>query len=131
MPHPCPHHCPPGRSGPAVLAVLAVIAAAALARPVVHAAELALEVAAITAGAVLGLAAVAAVVAVTVTARRRRARVYPVAGRTVREVPAARVRVIEPPRRLPADELLSAEGRPRRRWAASAVQAARRRADRR
>lgn len=98
MPHPCPHHCPPERGGVAVLAVLAVIAAAVLARPVVHAAETVLEVAAITAGAVLGVAAAGAVVWAVVAARRRRGRPYPLAGRPVRSLPAAGVRPIEPPR---------------------------------
>ncbi len=85
-----------------MLVVLAVIAAAALARPVIHAAVTALEVAAITAGAVLGLAAVAAVAWAVVVVRRRQLgrRVYPLAARTAREVPAARVRVIEPPRQV-------------------------------
>ena len=71
MPQTCPNHCPPERGGVAVLVVLAVVLAAALARPVVHAAEPVLEVAAITAGVVLGLAVAAGVVALAVTARRR------------------------------------------------------------
>ena len=40
MPHPCPHHCPKGTGGgAAALLVLALIAAAAIARPAVRAAD--------------------------------------------------------------------------------------------
>jgi hypothetical protein len=61
MPHPCPHHCPSGSGGgAAVLVVLAVIVIAAAARPVVHAAELAAEVALIIAASIAGLAVTAA-----------------------------------------------------------------------
>lgn len=99
MPQVCHKHCPPGRGGTAaaVLAVLAVIIAATLARPVVHAAEAALEVAAITAGAVLGVAVAAGAVALAVTARRRAApRVYPLTARTAQRLSAPRMPAIEP-----------------------------------
>lgn len=54
MPHPCPHHCPPeggGGRGAAVLVVVLAVLAAAVAGPVIHAAEVALQIVLITAGA--------------------------------------------------------------------------------
>jgi hypothetical protein len=88
MPHPCPHHCPPERGrGAAVLAALAVLAVivAATARPVVHAAEDVLEVAAITAAVlVVGLVAV-----VVVWRARRRPHALPVACQAPQALPAA------------------------------------------
>jgi hypothetical protein len=49
MPHPCLHHCPPGRGGgaAALAALVVLVVIAVTARAVVHAAELVLEVAAI------------------------------------------------------------------------------------
>ena len=73
MPHPCPHHCPPERGGrglAALAAIIALVIAAAAARPAVRAAETALQVAAITIGAVLALAALGAVAWVAVAVRR-------------------------------------------------------------
>jgi hypothetical protein len=109
MPHPCPHHCPPERGGRglAVLAALAlVVIGAAAARPVVHAAETVLEVAAITLGIVAGMAAAGAVTWLAVAARRRQAQARPlpagqaraIAARTARELPPGQARAIEPPR---------------------------------
>jgi hypothetical protein len=100
MPHPCPHHCPPERGrGLAVAAVVAVVViASAAARPVVHAAETVLEVAAITAGAVLGLAAVAVVAIVVTRARRGQRQAYTLTGRVVRQLPASQGLAIDPPR---------------------------------
>lgn len=76
MPHPCPHHCPKGTGGGAaallVLAAVAVIAATA--RAVIHAAELVLEVTAIAAASVTGLAAVGGVAYVVLRAHCRQAR---------------------------------------------------------
>jgi hypothetical protein len=57
MPHPCPHHCPKNRRGAgAVLLFLAAAVVAASAHVAVHAAEIALEIAVITAASVLGRA---------------------------------------------------------------------------
>lgn len=104
MPHPCPHHCPPGRSGgAAVLVVLAVVVIAAIARPVVHAAEVALEVAAIVLGCAAALA-VAAGVAYTAwrvhrwQARNRQA--IPNHAPTAQPLSGPRRPAIEVPRRV-------------------------------
>jgi hypothetical protein len=64
----------------------------------VHAAETALEVVAITIGAVLGLAAVAAVAWVIVAVRRRPPGRRAITAWTVRALPPGQAREIEPPR---------------------------------
>jgi hypothetical protein len=92
MPHPCPHHCPPERGGKAVLVLLAVIAAAALARPAAQIAVTVLEVAAITVGVILGLTAVAA--AITLAIRRRASQTYALGPRAMRVIPPAQHRAI-------------------------------------
>ena len=79
MPHPCPHHRPPeGGGGLAAAAGVLFLIGAAIARPVIHAAEIALEIVIITAGclAVAGLVTVAAVLAL----RLRRTRALPRGG---------------------------------------------------
>lgn len=120
MPHPCPHHCPPGRgqSTAALVAfvVLAVIIAAA-ARAIVHAAELVLEVAAIAVTSAVVLAVFGGVAYIAVRARRSRPNGItpgsfpaPVARRGVQAVSAPRRRAIEAPRANLADlEDLAAE----------------------
>jgi hypothetical protein len=81
-----------------VLAVLGavVIVDAAAARPVVHAAETALVVAAITVGAVLGLAAVTAVAWIVMAIRRRQSERSAIAAWTVGAPPPGQAPVIEP-----------------------------------
>ena len=101
MPHPCPHHCPGGRGGVPLLAVLAVVVSAVLARPVVHAAETVLEVAAITVGIAADLAVAAAAVLLAVRARHRAALPgHPLTARTAQRLSVPRPRAIEPPPRI-------------------------------
>jgi hypothetical protein len=108
MPHPCPHHCPPERGGrglAALTAIIALVIAAVAARPAVRAAETALEVAAITIGAVLALGAIAAVAWVAVAVRRhelerRQARPATIAGPVIHHLPDRQAGAIEPPRRV-------------------------------
>jgi len=70
----CHEHCPGGGGGGlAVLVVVAVVLAAAVARPVVHAAEIALEIVLITAASVTGLTLTAATVYAALRVRRWRA----------------------------------------------------------
>lgn len=117
MPHPCPHHCPPGRSGAAALVALVVLVViAAAARPVVHGAELVLEVAAIAVTSAVVLAVLGGVAYVAVRARRSRAnRVTPalptpVASRESQALSAPQRRAIEAPRPGLADlKALAAE----------------------
>jgi hypothetical protein len=73
----CPGlHCPGcgHGGGGAALVVLATVILAAIARPVVHAAETVLEVALIVAGAILGLAALGGTAYAAVRLRRWHAR---------------------------------------------------------
>jgi hypothetical protein len=108
MPHPCPHHCPPERGGrglAALAAIIALVIAAAAARPAVRAAETALQVAAITIGAVLALAALGAVAWVAVAVRRHeleRRQAWPatIAGRVAHQLQDWQAEAIEPPRRV-------------------------------
>lgn len=101
MPHPCPHHCPPKGGGGASLAVAAgvLVLAAAVAGPVIHAAEIALEVLVITAGclAAAGLVTIAAVLAVRLRRRQLAARppVRLVSSRPAAPITASRPRAIE------------------------------------
>jgi hypothetical protein len=120
VPHPCPHHCPPERGGglAAVAAVIAVVIAVVAAKPVVHAAETVLEIAAITVGAVLGLAATTAVTWAAVAVCRRERERRAIAAPSVRALPPARPRAIEAARApvvflRPADEDAAAPARPR------------------
>jgi hypothetical protein len=72
MPHPCPHHCPPEGGGIpwALLGVLALVAlGAAVAGPVVHAAEIALQIVLITVGVLVGLAMVTAAAVIALKVR--------------------------------------------------------------
>lgn len=75
MPQVCHKHCPPGGGGggTAVLAVIAVLAVAAVARPVVHAAEVLLQVVLITCGVLAAGGVLTAVVVLTVRVRHNRA----------------------------------------------------------
>jgi hypothetical protein len=70
----CHEHCPKGGGSGALLVLLAVIVIAAIARPVVRAAEFMLEVALITAASFLGLAAIAVAAFAALRSRRRHAK---------------------------------------------------------
>ncbi len=104
--HPCPHHCPSGSGGgggAAVLGVLVlVLIAAAVARPVIHAAEIALQILVITAGCLAAAALVATAAVVAVRLRRRQLAARPpvrlVSSRPVPPIPASRPRAIQAPR---------------------------------
>jgi hypothetical protein len=102
MPHPCPHHCPPGGGsggGAAATVIALVLIGAVIARPVIHAAEIILQVVLITVSALAGVAVLAAAAAVAVKIRRRRRLSRP----TVRVLPARPARALPaPPRALPA-----------------------------
>jgi hypothetical protein len=83
-----------------------------------HAAETALEIAAITVGAVLGLAATAAVTWAAVAVCRRERERRAIAAPSVRALPLGRTRAIEAARApvvflRPADEDAAAPARPR------------------
>ena len=89
----------------AVTVVAVVTAAAAIARPVLHAAEIALHIALVTAAAAAGVAAMAAVVFIVIRVHRRQARALTAlpssraraAGQPVAAVPAPRLLPIEAP----------------------------------
>ena len=104
MPHPCPHHCPPEGSGAGAIVLLVALAviAAAVARPVIHAAEIALEVIVITAGCLAsgGLVTVAASIAVRLRRRQLAARpaVRLVSSRPLPPIPASRPPAIGAPK---------------------------------
>lgn len=100
MPHPCPHHCPPEGGGGLVTAagvLVLVLIGTAVARPVIHAGEVALDVLVITAGclAAAGLMSVAAVLALRFRRRQLAAR-PPLRLLRVRPVQAIRLTGPEP-----------------------------------
>ncbi len=86
----CPHHCPsPRGSGGAVLAVLGVAAAAAVARPVIHAAEIMAEILVIVLASCAAAAVLAGIAWAAVRVHHWRAR------RSAAALPAARVQALQ------------------------------------
>jgi hypothetical protein len=119
MPHPCPHHCPPeGGSGlgAAAAAVVLVLIAAAVAGPVIHAAEIALQILVITAGCLAAAALVTVATVIAVRLRRRQLAARPpvrlVSSRPAQSLPAPRP-AIEAPRTRPAAAAVNRERTPR------------------
>ena len=107
MPHPCPHHCPPGNGGgggilAAAAGILApVLIGAAIARPVIHAAEIALQIVLITCGVLAAAAVTTGAVVIAVRIRRRQLAARPpvrlVSSRPVQAIAALRQRAIGAP----------------------------------
>jgi hypothetical protein len=116
--HPCPHHCPPERgSGLGIVVAIAALVAAgaavrAAARPLEHAAKLGLDIAFITLGIFVALAAVAAAAYMAHRAHRRHAsdrRPIPTGTRRAAlncAQVAAAPRAIQAPRPVPIDALV-------------------------
>jgi hypothetical protein len=102
MPHQvCHAHCPKGGGSGAVLVLLAVVVLAAIARPVVHAASVVLQVVLITAASVAGLAVIAGVTYGAVRVYRRQAmdrQAISRHARTAQALSARPVAAIEAPR---------------------------------
>ena len=106
MPHQvCHAHCPKGGGHGFVLLVAAVLIIAAIARPVVHAAEDVLQVVLITVASVIGVAVLGAAAYAALRARSRRQNRLtavsfhpPVTRRASQAVSASRPRAIEPTR---------------------------------
>jgi hypothetical protein len=102
MPHPCPHHCPPEGGGGIIAVAIGVLAvvfvAAAVARPVIHALEVALEIVVITVGGLASAALFTIVAMIAVRVRRRQLAARPpvrlVSVRPVQAIPAAQPRAI-------------------------------------
>jgi hypothetical protein len=98
----CHEHCPRGSGGTGWAAVLVVlaIAAAAVARPVIYAAEVAVEIVLYTLAAAGSLVMLAGAVYAAVRVRRWRARrqaqAAALTARTVQAIPAVRRLAIEP-----------------------------------
>jgi len=109
--------CRPARSdshlGAAVTVVAVATIAAEIARPVLHAAETALQIALIAAAAAAGVAALAAVALIVVRLHRRQALVLTAlpssralaAGRPLAAIPAPRLLAIEAPRQSAVEAL--------------------------
>jgi hypothetical protein len=109
--------CRPARSdsnlGAALTVVAVAVVAAAIARPVLHAAETALQIALIAAATAAGVAALAAVAFIVIRLHRRQARALTAlpssralaAGQPAAAIPAPRLLAIEAPRQNAADAL--------------------------